>query len=846
MKIIEYFNFKNKPLTKEEKLDIEGQINEFIELYNEHNLNKDPNNPILNNDELHSRLNLKRYCYELVTRGIGKVLYTTINNTFVYTVILDVGQCFNQEYNKTAIVKTLKAIAKKVDLTTKKTKKQQEAHNETMQNKFLKEMGYITKEIYNVCPTTCLFFTNLNFNSWFIDGSPIKAVLSSYPCYNMLGLTDEEITQEQIDESNETRTYSFSSTYKADMDVWYYNKVFKMYKSNLNTDYHYYNICRYPELLEVYDDYRNQTIPMIFPLNNPLEKLEDYKGKGIPIKLKGFYVTEESENYYFTSKINSEVDALLYPEVDYFTFFDIETSFDLFHVHEGLRVYNIDGTSHQALFFYSFGVSKDYLFIEEKTESTDEIASEDKMIADIYSTMPVRYENIKKLYDARTIENNFVVKNLITGLRFQENYEFGNENHNVRKYQDRVVRFDLGTINVLIREEPHYNYYQKDKVVMATERAIPIRLMITADIDTHSAVLYLLNYGCKHKPSYYLNEVSTNGIILLPNEQDLNSGEFEVKYSEEGIPYISFYAYIQKKFGIKKMGTPRHLILSPFLGDCPEDASESLKESYKEIKSALLYARTLFEDAEELGKIVDGYLDIIYRKKWGDAVFDYSTTYITKTTVLQYADTYKDYLAERIDFAVVTLFYFEVLQLEDSAIQIATNSISKFIDAYQIEDRKGQKGSKNVSSENALNLIEDIYEEYAKTMDLWGVEMNLLSSNRLIATMRRKFEIEKDLVQLNRNRNGIEQIYQGKQSNIQKRNSLLLAAVSLVITISTVVEVIQAALSEISKGWPQIYQDIINKYLMMIIIGVAVLGVLGFFGYRKIMKDRDKNVIKKK
>lgn len=846
MKVIEYFNFKNKPLTKDERQNIEKQVNEFIELYNNHNLNKDPNNPLLNSDELHSRLNLRRYCYEIVTRGIGKVLYTTINNTFVYTVILDVGQCFNQENNKQAIFRTLKAINKKADINKKRTKRQEKMHLEKMRHKYEKEIGYITKEIYNVCPTTCLFFTNLNFNNWFTDGSPIKAVLSAYPCYNMLGLTDEEISQEQIDESNETRTYSFSSVYKADMDVWYFNKVFKMYQSNLNNEYHYYNICRYPELLEVYDDYRNKTIPMIFPLNNPLEQLDEYKGKGIKIKLKGFYLTEESQNYYFTSKINSEVDALLYPEVDYNTFFDIETSFDLFHVHEGLRVYNIENTSYQALFFYSFGVSKDYLFTEEKQESTDEAASEDKMIADIYSTMPVRYENIKQLYDGRTLENNFVVKNLITGIRFQENYEFGNENHNVRKYQDRVVRFDLGTINVLIREEPHYNYYQKDKVVLATERAIPIRLMVTADIDTHSAVLYLLNYGCKHKPSYYLNEVSTNGIILLPNEQDLNSGEFEVRYSEEGIPYISFYTYIQKKFGLKKMGTPRHLILSPFLGDCPIDASEPLKESYKEIKSSLLYARTLFEDAEELGKIVDHHLDIIYRKKWGDAVFDYSTTYITKTTVLQYADTYKDYLAERIDFAVVTLFYFEVLQLEDSAIQIATNSISKFIDAYQIEDRKGRKGAKKVSSENALNLIEDIYEEYAKTMDLWDVEMNLLSSNRLIATMRRKFEIQKDLEQLNRNRNGIEQIYQGKQGNIQKRNSLLLAAVSLVITVSTVVEVIQAALSEISKDWPQLAQDIINKYLMIILIGVAVLGVIGFFAIKILSKDRDKKIIKKK
>lgn len=845
MKIIEYFNFKNVPLSKEGKDKINLEIDEFISLYNHHNESKDVNDPLLNYDHLHYRLNLKAFCYELVSRGIGKILYTTINDTFIYSIFLDVGQCFNHKENTFVILKALKAIGKKDKVVeqAKKRKKQKQPH---VSEGFKKEVKFIKKEIYDVCPTTCLFITNLNFNNWFIDGSPIKALLNAFPCYNLLGITDEEITQEQIDESNEERTYSFSSVYKADMDIWYFNKVFKMYRSNLNAEYNYYNICRYPELLEVYDDYRNTHIPMIFPLNNPLEQKEEYKGKGIPIKVKGFYVTKESQNYYFTSKINNEVDALLYPEVDYQTFFDIETSFDLFHVHEGLRVYKINNESYQALFFYSFGVSDDYLFTEPKQESTDEVASEDKMIADIYSTMPVRYENVDKLYAGRTIENNFVVKNLITGLRFQENYEFGNENHNVRKYQDRVVRFDLGTVNVLIREEPHYNYYQKDKVVLATERAIPIRLMITADIDTHSAVLFLLNYGCKHKPSYFLNEVSTNGIILLPTEEQLNSGEYEVRYSEEGIPYISFYQFIEKKFGLRKMGTPRHLILSPFLGDCPEDASESLKESYKEIKSSLLYARTLFEDAEELGKIVDYSLDIIYRKKWGDAVFDYSTTYITKTTVLQYADTYKDYLAERIDFAVVTLFYLEVLQLEDSAIQIATNSISKFIDAYQLEDRKTNKSNSNISSENALNLIEDIYEEYAKTIDLWNVELNLYSSNKALTTMRRKFGIQKDLDQLNRNRNGIEQIYEGKQNNIQKRNSLFLGAVSIILTVSTAVDIINAIIERVSGNWPENVTTFLDTYLMAIIIGFAVICVLGWFGFRALKKNRDKFVIKRK
>ena len=61
------------------------------------------------------------------------------------------------------------------------------------------------------------------------------------------------------------------------MNVWYFNKVFEMYQSNLNSDYHYYNICRYPELLEVYDDYRNKTIPIIFTIDNPLEKNSKYQ-----------------------------------------------------------------------------------------------------------------------------------------------------------------------------------------------------------------------------------------------------------------------------------------------------------------------------------------------------------------------------------------------------------------------------------------------------------------------------------------------------------------------------------------------------------------------------------------
>ena len=122
MKIIEYFNFTNKPLSKEEKLNINTEIDKFIELYNNHNESKDVDNPILTTDDLHSKINLKAFCTEIVTKGIGKVLYTTINDTFIYTIILDIGQCFNHEGNRPAILRTLKALSKNSDFKKERNK----------------------------------------------------------------------------------------------------------------------------------------------------------------------------------------------------------------------------------------------------------------------------------------------------------------------------------------------------------------------------------------------------------------------------------------------------------------------------------------------------------------------------------------------------------------------------------------------------------------------------------------------------------------------------------------------------------------------------------------------------
>ena len=59
MNIIEYFNFKNKPLKKDEKTKITNQVDEFLHLLENSANNVDKNNPILNEDNIHTKLKFR-------------------------------------------------------------------------------------------------------------------------------------------------------------------------------------------------------------------------------------------------------------------------------------------------------------------------------------------------------------------------------------------------------------------------------------------------------------------------------------------------------------------------------------------------------------------------------------------------------------------------------------------------------------------------------------------------------------------------------------------------------------------------------------------------------------------
>ena len=107
MNIIEYFNFKNKPLKKDEKTKITNKVDEFLHLLENSANNVDKNNSILNEDNIHTKLKFRKLCLDIITKGIGKIIYTTIQDTFIYALFVDIGQCFNFEENTPTVLQAL-------------------------------------------------------------------------------------------------------------------------------------------------------------------------------------------------------------------------------------------------------------------------------------------------------------------------------------------------------------------------------------------------------------------------------------------------------------------------------------------------------------------------------------------------------------------------------------------------------------------------------------------------------------------------------------------------------------------------------------------------------------------
>ena len=240
----------------------------------------------------------------------------------------------------------------------------------------------------------------------------------------------------------------------------------------------------------------------------------------------------------------------------------------------------------------------------------------------------------------------------------------------------------------------------------------------------------------------------------------------------------------------------------------------------------------------------------LFKKPYGDAVYDYSKVYISKTAVLQCGETFRDYTIERIDFAVVALYYFELISFEEAAIQIASYSISQFMKFYNVEGNAWESHKKShkkqkFSSKEVLSILDSIDEEYAKTVDFWDVQMNYTSSKKCLDLIRNRFEINKSLDRLNRNKKQVFGIYNSRKAKIANISGYIIMILGFSLTAIKVTETLYNSI--IRERIPESLlsvADSIYPVLVMVVVFFACFFIRPLFQLIKSKLYRKKKVKK--
>ena len=680
-----------------------------------------------------------------------------------------------------------------------------------------RERRYLQKEIIWNCLTTFMILTDYQEGLDFYNNQFTQSLLESHLNYNLIFIQPTEVDEELFSEINDSHVYEHGG------EEFPYNALEKYERNGFS----YLRICRFPELLKIYDDARIETVPMILPYEFDLEGL-DYQ----EIDLKGFMYNPDQP--YFISKIGDSCKARFYKEVPFSVYYRLEHSLNLFEVNTGIKIEYVDERLHQCVLLYANKPSEFKLFSTDVYEALlsekDNPSGEKKLISDIYTVIPARYESIERIYKYHEEDNNFIANNIITGLIFQENFEYGVDESNDRRFKERIRRIDLGTIHLMLLEETHYNYFDKTQIECIAEDPIPVRLIATLDLDTHTAALYMVYMGFNDRASKYLDQITRNEIYVAVPEKEYfqHEGHMRIIKTEAGVKFktVSLHDYIYCKYEIEKLGLPRNLVISPFISDEENDI-----ETHKSYISSILYGETSFAEEEELGKIVDDSIDDLLAREYGDNIYDYAKFYISRVTVLQCEDTYKDYVVERIDFAVVELFYIELVCLELAAIYNASSNISKFINNYNIQTSfwKRLKEKFTASSEGVLDKIDEIVEEYARTLDFWDVPMNYHSSKKALDVIRDKFEVEREVAQLSRNRSEISAIYESRKTKSSAFSNYVMSLIGIMLTLSSVISLFSGASQDSDASF---HEKLIYNFfdeLSMIRIVIFISGVYLLF-----------------
>lgn len=384
------------------------------------------------------------------------------------------------------------------------------------------------------------------------------------------------------------------------------------------------------------------------------------------------------------------------------------------------------------------------------------------IIPDCYISIPIQYEDIRKLRDRRC-KSNCLMNRLLASLEYRTHYEAGipvEQSMEGRNIRDRIKRFYLGQIRIQILSETDISFDGTEPEKQKICEPVDVALIVSVDKNTSCGVLHLVSLSCGLMISQFLDSMSRNQICVL---------------TEEGVENL--YTYLLSHFSIYKKGSAK-AFLTVF---------KNRRAIEEELLCSLLFCETFYQDGELLGKVVDSDVKEILDPEYGAAQYNYASVFAYSNILLQLSENLFGTLTDRIVKESITLYYIELLMFEEAAINIANDDIIKFL--TRVDDYAPRK---------VMSSVNAIISDHVKSIDFWNVKMNYPSSSKSMDGIREAFKIEDQRELLNRNLEQLQMIYDMRSDIIDKTESEILTTIGAILTVISVISLLLDSESHLS------------------------------------------------
>lgn len=420
------------------------------------------------------------------------------------------------------------------------------------------------------------------------------------------------------------------------------------------------------------------------------------------------------------------------------------------------------------------------------------------VIPDVFVSVPVQYRSVR-LLEGHPAPAGSKAAALLKDLDFRTNYEAGVPSRlegvdDLAGFKGRIRRYYLGKIPVQITREVTVDHY--DQAGDPIGAPAYVDLYISIDTGSDCGVLTWYALSAPFLISHLMDNIIRNNLSVV---------------GEDG-GHTNFFDFVSLRFGVIKRGTPKIFAVIPKDKSC-------LKPSQI---ASLLAAETIYPDGEQFGQIVDRDIVEAVSSEKGMGQYDRAFVCAYSNVALQFAPGFQATLRERLCEESITLFYIELILLEEAAIHIADREIVRLIASDTVEEPV-----------EFLRQVDNIYDNFSKTIDFWNIQVNYPTSQKSIDMLRGAFRIKEQLEFLQRNQAQMQTVFDTKCGIIDRSDSKRMDTSLAIISVLAVFSAWMDGYDYIAT-WDDVFSGlaiyVLQRVIFVLVAITAGYAVIHLFG----------------